>query len=682
MTTPALPPGFVLVDQATTADPPLPPGFVEQDVAALPDFSGVRSAFRAPEPDRITDALPGGPVTRALLRSGEDATRAAAHHFGNALHGGAQAIEHGVGWLADQVLPGDDVGSLVGGGSLGQRARRAIRDTIEADDAALRQREADYQAQVPDSVAASLGAVTGAVAPFLASGGRLGGNVVTGALGGGGLARILGGVAEGTAGAALAPVLGDNFADEKAKQVGLGAVVGGGLPIVGNVVRYGKPLADFVGRFTDRGATRAAAEQIRDEATDLARVMTPNASQVPGVQRTLAEESLDPGVSRLQQHLRGQRGGGAFANRATENNAARVDALRGFAGDETAIDAAKAARSAAATPLLNAAEASTMPVDIKPVVSQIEGALLRLDGRPQVASALRDLRGLLYRETTPAERALQPDVERVLRDDVLTIYNVRKTIGDWLSTNSEKPAAQAAKRELLEVRQQLDDALEASSPEFRQYMDAFRAGSRDVNRLQFGRELLEGGAGKNIFDELGNPILTPNAFGGQAATSGKLQRTAKTATGFAKAEPAAFLEASDMATIRAIGDDLNRVGNVTRQGLGAGSPTTPLRQIEDRLTQSVIGRLPLVGGIAETLNRAGNQQVTTKLIRLLQNPEEARAALEALPPADARTLADVLYRMSGLAGNVAGNAVEVDVVGGNPASRAEVERTVNNIRPR
>src|SRR5687768_8749376 len=97
---------------------------------------------RPVEPDRFVDRLPSaGPYSRAIAVAAEDAIRAAGHHAMKPLHGAAQAIEHGVGYLAEQLLPED--------------VARAVRDTVAADDAALRRNEAEYQAQVPDSVAAN-----------------------------------------------------------------------------------------------------------------------------------------------------------------------------------------------------------------------------------------------------------------------------------------------------------------------------------------------------------------------------------------------------------------------------------------------------------------------------------------------------------------------------------------------
>src|SRR5690606_6531435 len=85
------------------------------------------------------------------------------------------------------------------------------------------------------------------------------------------------------------------------------------------------------GGATMSGAERKAAEAIAAEASGLQQLMTRQPSAIPGVQRTLAEESLDPGVARLERQMRGQTN--IFQPIDTANNAARVRAIEGFAGD-------------------------------------------------------------------------------------------------------------------------------------------------------------------------------------------------------------------------------------------------------------------------------------------------------------------------------------------------------------
>lgn len=662
--------------------------------APKPDFSGVKGDFHARQPERLVDALPGYGVSRVIAEGAEDFARAAGHHAMKPLHGAAQAVEHGVGWLADQVLPDEtrNISGLITGKkaeptSIGGRLHRYIDDTIAADDEALRQNERAYQATIADTAAADAGAVVGTVAPFLLSGGRLGGakvgNILRAALPQGAkfLPRVAAGVTEGAIGAASTPVLGDDFAGEKTEQLGVGALIGGALPVVGSVLGKLKPLADYAGRFTKGGAQQRALEQIQREATDFEGLKTARPSEVDGVNLTLAQESLDPGVARLEGYGRKLDKTG-FETIDRNNNEARVAALKTFAGDEADIAAAEAARDAAAKPLRDAA-LKGVGVDTSKLVSQIDKGIEKLRGMPDVQRALADARGLLFRPATAAEKAASPNwPDMVPEDEVAVLYNVRKTINHWIGkADPSKPYLANAQRELIGVRDALDRSIKKSSPEFGQYLDTYKAGSRPVNRLALGAEILKratGGSDDIAFAQTGDVIGTPRLLAGKMGNVSKnLDAAAKAANpGFKKAKAAAILEPGDMATLRAVKADLDRVAQTQRDSSGGNSITKPLEMIEER-AQSAAEKLPLgIGKTVEFLNAITEPRIRQQLVYLLQNPAEFRRVAATMPAADAATLADVLARLAPAAGAAATRAndqqVDAEVVGGTPMPRDQV----------
>lgn len=118
------------------------------------DFSGVsvRSDSSAKAPSRPGAARHAGQygITPYLL----DTLDAIQHHGTNVLHGGAQAVQHGVQWGVNKLIdaPQQSLSGLVTGQTpqaetLPQRFRQYVNETVAADDAAMRQREADYQAR-------------------------------------------------------------------------------------------------------------------------------------------------------------------------------------------------------------------------------------------------------------------------------------------------------------------------------------------------------------------------------------------------------------------------------------------------------------------------------------------------------------------------------------------------------
>ena len=132
---------------------------------------------------------------------------------------------------------------------------------------------------------------------------------------------------------------------------------------------------------TAKGAEKRVAETLRREAVDAAALSRAAPSAIPGVQRTLAEESLDPGIAILQRGVFARTPEAAVTR--SNNNAARVAALRGFAGDDAAVGAAEAARNAATKPLRDQAVKAT-GVDTSRLLSRLDRTVKQLETRKAV----------------------------------------------------------------------------------------------------------------------------------------------------------------------------------------------------------------------------------------------------------------------------------------------------------
>lgn len=214
------------------------------------------------------------------------------------------------------------------------------------------------------------------------------------------LPKTIGGAAlQGGALGALQPVgTGDSRGVNAAIGMGAGAV-GAAIPRgIGATARAAK--APFAG-MTAKGAERRVADILRREAVDAASLERSAPSAIAGVQRTLAEESLDPGIAILQR--------GVFARtpeaavQRANNNAARVGALRGFAGDDAAVAAAEKARNTATAPLRKEAIKAT-GVDTGRILSRLDRTVKSLDTRPAVQKPLAEVAGLLRRDIPESER--------------------------------------------------------------------------------------------------------------------------------------------------------------------------------------------------------------------------------------------------------------------------------------
>lgn len=129
-------------------------------------------------------------------------------------------------------------------------------------------------------------------------------------------------------------------------------------------------------------------------------------------------------------------------------------------------------RDAAALPLLRQAEQSGAVVDPQPVVDRID-KMLGEAKRPAVVNALKDARRMLNRAGTED-----------LDTSVSGLYETRKAINDLIEGRTDTPTGRYAKKELIEVRDLLDEQINAVAPEFGQYLKTYREGSAPINELR------------------------------------------------------------------------------------------------------------------------------------------------------------------------------------------------------
>ncbi|SDX53026.1 hypothetical protein [Lysobacter enzymogenes] len=464
-------------------------------------------------------------------------------------------------------------------------------------------------------------------------------------------ATIKGSAAQGLVLGALQPVASDDSRGVDTLIGGLaggaGATLGKGIGAAASAAYQGTRnlLAPTVANIEQR-----VAQVLRQEAANPGLLLSGQPSPIPGVQRTLAEETLDPGIARLERLLRSK--GGTWGDLDRANNDARVSVIQQFAGDRAAIESAKRQRSAAAKPLLDQALQVT-GVDINAAVKTLKDAARGAEGRPAVQEGLARVASLL-------KRAAPGGQGTVAEDRLSVLYNVRKTIDDMLAGKygGESAAALAGSRELMGVKESLDDVMIAASPEFGQYLDAFRKGSIPIGRMQIGRELLEkGGAVPDAVS--GNIVLTPAQF---SKATRDMDRVAAKATGFKKAEADRYLQPADEASIAGIQDDLQRRAFAASAGSGGNSQTAERLLGNERLTKGVTGRvasrIPLFGAASEYLREAGQQRLESKLAEVLMNPKQAKSILTRLPPNDRRALQAALTRAGNYVGAVSANANE------------------------
>lgn len=424
-------------------------------------------------------------------------------------------------------------------------------------------------------------------------------------------------------------------------QIGAG-LVGGIAPAAGaslGSVATGaarQTARTAISPFTSRGADQAAGSIIRGAALDPRNLERVSPSAIPGSVRTLAEETLDPGIAQLQRTVAGRRGAEFDQIRRT-SNAARSKALEGIAGDDVAMDAAEKARATAANPLRREAMIGGK-VDTTRLVGQLDRLIKGQKGNESVQSGVRKIRDLLTSDQPIPVREAD---------------NIRKTIGYMLGGKYGGDSAQAlaGSRELMAVKNQLDRVLAKQAPKYGEYIEAYKQGSKPINRMQLGQTLLDSGTGKTRDGVTGAYQILPGSFGGQVKN---LDRAAASATGFKKATAANILSPDDFATIRAVDDDLSRQVFADTAARGSGSDT-----FQKLMTQGdILGAVQELGysvpgaSVLRLLGDAGMARVNARLAEALANPAEARRILEVAPPVERRIMEEALNRLQGGTGTI------------------------------
>lgn len=157
-------------------------------------------------------------------------------------------------------------------------------------------------------------------------------------------------------------------------------------------------------------------------------------------------------------------------------------------------------RDAAALPLLRQAEQSGATVNAQPVADLIDQKLAT-SKRPPVVNALREARKLL---NAPGTEDLDTSVSG--------LYETRKAINDIIEGRSENTTGRFAKSELIEVRDALDSEINRVAPEFGQYLNEFRTGSRPIDLFK-NSPTLKSVADESDIRNVAKRVFSNNEYG-------------------------------------------------------------------------------------------------------------------------------------------------------------------------
>lgn len=457
--------------------------------------------------------------------------------------------------------------------------------------------------------------------------------------------RIGLGAASGALGGALAPVTEGNFGDEKLKQVGTGAAVGGALPVVtGSVKRLANVLrAGLIDPFTDAGRTKivgSALNRAASNPSEAAGNMSMSSGATPGFMPTAAQSANDSGIASLERAARAIDPAG-FGDIDQTQKAALVNALRSVAGTPESRAAAVGAREDATNQLYRQAKNASIPVDAE------LGALMQ---RPSMQAAMADAKQLA------AERgqAVMPQAG----PPSLTGENVHdiKLSLDTLFQDPTKGIVGAKRDAANSTRERFLDLIGQRIPEYDQARTTFAGMSRPINQQDIGQELLNRFV-PPLSDGMSAPISTRAASLAQALRDG--DKLAQNVTGMKGARFDKIMSPEQRSLLSGVVEDSQNKAFAESAGRGVGSDTIQKMAMSNLIEQAglptwigALGPLRSVGGMARTVGdivySKNDETMRHLLADVLKDPQRAAQAMKAanIPPSK---YAEVLSRLNQMA---------------------------------
>ena len=420
---------------------------------------------------------------------------------------------------------------------------------------------------------------------------------------GGGAATWAGNALRMGAAAAIPAALEYGDAGDRLLRGAMAGATGAAIPAAGALLKSVKTFAEPLyegGRNAIVGRTlnRVAGD---DAANVLARL---KAAQplVPGSMPTAAQVAENGGLAAMERSAAAANPA-AFAQRGMEQSSARVNALRGIAGDDVTLAAATQARDTAAKPLYDQAKAMTMQntpeltailESLPPGVMQKAHSLAMLARQPlkmgrdipehTVPTGLLDAYGNAITSDVAAQTSSYSG--RALHYIKLAMDDALGKTGEGSLGRTEKALMTTAKDDLLA-------SIDGGIPAYGQARAKFAEMSRPVNQMEIGQAL---------YDKLKPALSDFGAIGqeskAQFATALRNgDKLAADATGFKGAKLDSVMSPQQMQAMTGIAQDLGRKANSENLGRGVGSDTFQKLAMQNIAEQSGMPRI--VGGLLD-----------------------------------------------------------------------------------
>jgi len=363
-------------------------------------------------------------------------------------------------------------------------------------------------------------------------------------------------------------------------------------------------------------ALNAAAGQ---DAAAAATRMAGAAPAVAGSLPTAAQVAENGGIAALERSV-ASRQPADFTQRAMEQSAARLQALRGIAGDDAAMAAAQGVRKSVSEPLYNAAKAQT--------VAAADPRLIELMGRPSVQKAIARAQALAAEQGRPFALELG-DAANPGKVTGQALQDIKMGL-DALLKDPASGIVGAEANSVKATRGQLMNWMEQAIPELKVARSTYAGLSKPINQMQIGQELVQ-----RLEPALGEHGALGSETGAKYALALRnADQTARAATGFKGAGMADIMEPGQMQALQGVATDLARKANSQNLGRGPGSNTFQNFAMDNIAGQSgaprVLGaamNFPGVSKVAKFAYSGPEEKIQSLIAQALLDPVNGAALM-------------------------------------------------------
>lgn len=313
------------------------------------------------------------------------------------------------------------------------------------------------------------------------------------------------------------------------------------------------------------------------------------ASPVPGVERTLAESTANPGIAAAQRvSLSAPENTANASARAAANNTARQNYLTGAVGTPETTAALVEDRATQTRPLYNlaanmdaeqraivqgqadqaAAQGRLLPggtnaanASANAIANQIPDQVKPLLARPAFQQAVKDAADLLAERGKPGVNPLT---------SVEGLQAIKTSLDNAINKAPTNTAQTFDVNAVRNTRALLVKAMQDISPAQREADTTFAQLSGPINAQQVGQAIVAKGSGNLVDPRTGLPLLRPNSFAGAMDNGDAI---AQQVTGQKNATLSGTLTPEQQAALGNVRSDLERVNFADTAGAARGSAT-------------------------------------------------------------------------------------------------------------